>query len=118
MDRRYIDDQHVVARYLANRLTDEEREAFEAYYLEHPDMGQEMEAAIRFKVGLMRLRETGELAPLVQRGAYPICDTWPRQPRSRRSRWVRFCSSIARRTRSRSSLPASKRCTRRAAICR
>jgi hypothetical protein len=72
MDRRYIDDHHVVARYLANRLTDEERAAFEAYYLEHPDMVQEMEAAARFKVGLMRLRETGELTPLVQRGAHPV----------------------------------------------
>ena len=66
MDRRYIDDHHVVARYLANRLTDEEREAFEAYYLEHPDVVQEMEAAARFKVGLMKLRDSGELAQLLR----------------------------------------------------
>jgi hypothetical protein len=67
MDRRYIDDNHVVARYLADRLTDEEREAFEAYYLEHPDVVQELEAAARFKVGLMKLRDTGELSKLLQR---------------------------------------------------
>jgi hypothetical protein len=71
MDRRYIDDHHIVARYLANRLTDEEREAFEAYYVEHPDMVQEMEAAARFKVGLMKLRETGELTRLLQREQRP-----------------------------------------------
>jgi hypothetical protein len=67
MDRRYIDDNHVVARYLADRLTDDEREAFEAYYLEHPDVVQELEAAARFKVGLMKLRDTGELSRLLQR---------------------------------------------------
>ena len=71
MDRRYIDDHHVVARYLANRLTDEEREAFEAYYLEHPEVVQEMEAAARFKVGLMKLRDTGELTQLLQREQRP-----------------------------------------------
>jgi hypothetical protein len=71
MDRRYIDDHHIVARYLANRLTDEEREAFEAYYLEHPEVVQEMEAAARFKVGLMQLRDTGELTQILQRGQRP-----------------------------------------------
>lgn len=71
MDRRYIDDHHVVARYLANQLTDGEREAFEAYYPEHPEVVQEMEAAARFKVGLMKLRETGELTPLLQREQRP-----------------------------------------------
>ena len=74
MDRRYIDDNHVVARYLADRLTDEEREAFEAYYLEHPDVVQELEAAARFKVGLMKLRDTGELTQLLQRAKRP---QWP-----------------------------------------
>ncbi|HEY7638172.1 MAG TPA: hypothetical protein VH814_00505 [Steroidobacteraceae bacterium] len=66
MDRRYIDDNHVVARYLADRLTDEEREAFEAYYLEHPEVVQELEAASRFKAGLMSLRDSGELTTLLQ----------------------------------------------------
>src|SRR5688572_21034668 len=66
MDRRYIDDHHVVARYLADRVTEEERSAFEAYYLEHPEVVQELEAAARFKTGLMRLRETGELDDLMQ----------------------------------------------------
>lgn len=71
MDRQYIDDHHVVARYLADRLPDGEREAFEAYYLEHPDVVQEMEVAARFKVGLMKLRDLGELNRLVQREKRP-----------------------------------------------
>ena len=66
MDRTYIDDHHVVARYLADRLSEDERAAFEAYYLEHPEMVQELEAAARFKTGLMHLRDTGELAKLLQ----------------------------------------------------
>ena len=66
MDRRYIDEHHVVARYLADRVTDAERSGFEAYLLEHADMVQEMEAAARFKVGLMQLQESGELAKLMK----------------------------------------------------
>ena len=66
MDRRYIDEQHVVARYLADRVTDEERSEFETYYLGHPEVVQEMEATARFKVGLMRLQNSGELARLLK----------------------------------------------------
>jgi hypothetical protein len=71
MDRRYIEDHHVVARYLANRLSDAEREEFEAYYLEHPQIVQEMEAAARFKAGLMQLRDSGELSQLLRREERP-----------------------------------------------
>lgn len=66
MDRQYIDDHHIVARYLANRLPDPEREAFEAYYLEHPEMLREIEAAARFKSGLAQLRASGELEALLK----------------------------------------------------
>lgn len=66
MDRQYIDDHHIVARYLANRLPDPEREAFEAYYLEHPEMLREIEAAARFKSGLAQLRDSGELEALLK----------------------------------------------------
>ena len=65
MDRKYIDDHHVVARYLAEQLSDAELAAFEAYYLEHPEMLREMEAAARLKGGLAELRETGELNRLL-----------------------------------------------------
>ena len=43
-----------------------EREAFEAYYLEHPEIVQEMEAAARFKVGLAQLRDSGQLEALMK----------------------------------------------------
>lgn len=66
MDRKYIDDHHIVARYLADQLPDQEREAFEAYYLEHPEMVREMEAAARLKVGLAQLEQSGELTALLQ----------------------------------------------------
>jgi len=66
MDRQYIDDHHVVARYLADQLPEPEREAFEAYYLEHPDMVREIEATARFKVGLAQLRDSGQLAALLK----------------------------------------------------
>lgn len=66
MDRQYIDDNHIVARYLADRLSVEEREAFEAYYLEHPEIVKEMEIAARFKAGLTDLQRAGELDTLVR----------------------------------------------------
>ena len=61
MDRKYIDDQHIVARYLADQLPAAQREEFESYYLQHPEMVEELEAAARFKVGLMLLRDAGQL---------------------------------------------------------
>jgi len=66
MDRQYIDDHHIVARYLADQLPEPEREAFEAYYLEHPEMVREIEAAARFKSGLAQLQDSGELATLLK----------------------------------------------------
>jgi hypothetical protein len=66
MDRKYIDDHHIVARYLAEQLPDAEREAFEAYYVEHPDVVQDMEAAARLKVGLAQLRDAGKLDTLLK----------------------------------------------------
>ncbi|MFC4309775.1 hypothetical protein ACFPN2_11845 [Steroidobacter flavus] len=66
MDRQYIDDYHIVPRYLADQLTDAEREAFEAYYLEHPEVLREIEATARFKAGLAQLQASGELAALMK----------------------------------------------------
>jgi len=66
MDRQYIDDHHVIARYLADQLPESEREAFEEYYIEHPEVVREMETIARFKAGLIDLQEKGQLAPLLQ----------------------------------------------------
>ena len=65
MDRKHIDDQHIVARYLADQLSDSEREAFEAFCAKNPEMFRELEATARFKGGLARLAESGELANMV-----------------------------------------------------
>jgi hypothetical protein len=75
MDRKYIDDHHLVARYLADQLPDSEREAFESYYLDHPEIVRELEAAARFKVGLAQLQNSGELQSLLQP------QPWYQQPR-------------------------------------
>jgi len=66
MNREYIDEHHIVARYLAHRLSDAERSAFEAYFLKHPEIVEELEEAAQLKAGLMRLRDTGELASLLK----------------------------------------------------
>jgi hypothetical protein len=66
MDRKYIDDHHIVARYLAGQLSADERDAFEAYYVEHPEMMSEMESTARFKLGLRKLREQGQLGDLLR----------------------------------------------------
>lgn len=70
MDRKHIDDHHVVARYLADQLPDDERTAFEAYYLAHPEMVEELEATARFKIGLGELRQSGELTALLHPGPW------------------------------------------------
>jgi len=64
MDRNYIDQHHVVARYLADQLTDEELSAFEIYLVEHPDVVEQLEDTARLKVGLMRLQERGQLSTI------------------------------------------------------
>jgi hypothetical protein len=71
MDRKYIEDHHIVARYLAEQLSDAEQQAFEAYYLAHPDVIQDMEAVARLKVGLARLEESGELGKLIKAPRFP-----------------------------------------------
>lgn len=84
MDRQYIDDNHVVARYLADQLADAEREAFEAYSLAHPEILSELEAAARFKVGLAQLGASGRLAYLEK----PV-------PAPSRGRWLRLAAVFA-----------------------
>ena len=66
IDRKYIDDHHLVPRYLADQLSDTEREAFEAYYLAHPEALEDMEAVARLKTGLQELQRSGELPALLK----------------------------------------------------
>ncbi|MEM7282545.1 MAG: hypothetical protein AAF438_13055 [Pseudomonadota bacterium] len=45
MDRQYIEQNHIVDRYLMGKLSDDEQAAFEAYYFEHPDMLEQVKMA-------------------------------------------------------------------------
>lgn len=58
-------DPTLAGRYLADRLSPEERAAFESALQQDPEVVAEVEATARLKVGLARLRETGELQKLL-----------------------------------------------------
>ena len=45
MNRQYIEDNHIVDRYLLDKLTEQEASAFEAFYFEHPEMLEELKIA-------------------------------------------------------------------------
>ena len=66
MDVTQLDDEQLIHRYLAGRLPDSESDAFELYLSEHPDICPEIEQTLRFREGLARLRERGELDALLQ----------------------------------------------------
>jgi hypothetical protein len=65
ISQKYLADNDVVARYLADKLSAAERERFEAYYLEHPELLRELNIAAQFKSGLMDLNESGALGRLL-----------------------------------------------------
>src|SRR5688572_20915 len=66
MDRKQIEAEYIIERYLADQLTPAEAEAFEAYYTQHPSMVKEIEYALRLKEGLATLRDRGQLDGLMR----------------------------------------------------
>jgi hypothetical protein len=66
ISRKYIDDNDIIARYLANGLSEAERESFEGYYLEHPELLKELNRTAQFKSGLIDLNESGSLKGLLK----------------------------------------------------
>jgi hypothetical protein len=64
LTKQYIDEHQVVERYLADQLSEAEREEFEDYYAEHPDVLRELDVVAGIKLGVAMLRESGELAAL------------------------------------------------------
>ena len=54
MDRKYIDNERIVERYLAGELTVREAREFEKYCLEHPDFLNSMPIPVRLKARLAR----------------------------------------------------------------
>jgi hypothetical protein len=56
------EDPTIANRYLAGQLSEAECVAFEAELAQKPEIVRELEATARLKVGLAKLRETGDLA--------------------------------------------------------
>lgn len=54
MDRKYIDNEHIVDRYLSGDLTVREARDFEKYCLEHPDFLSSLPIPVRLKTRLAR----------------------------------------------------------------
>lgn len=81
MDATQMDAEHVIVPYLAGRLPADESDAFEQYVSENPGTCAEIEQTLKFKEGLARLRERGELDGLL------------RAPASRR--WVPYAAAAS-----------------------
>jgi hypothetical protein len=58
MDRKYIDNEHIVDRYLAGDLTVREAREFEKYCLDHPEFLKTLPIPVRLKARLARQPET------------------------------------------------------------
>lgn len=54
MDRKYVENEHIVERYLSGDLTVREARDFEKYCLEHPDVLNQMPIPVRLKARLAR----------------------------------------------------------------
>ncbi len=59
-------DPTLANRYLADQLSEAEQREYEKELLSNPEALSELEATARLKVGLERLRETGELTHLLR----------------------------------------------------
>jgi hypothetical protein len=62
----FQDDATIASRYLGDRLNDGERDAYETHLKQNPEAMRELEATARLKLGLLRLRESGELDGLMR----------------------------------------------------
>jgi hypothetical protein len=58
MDHKYIQDNQLVERYLQDKLTDEEKVAFEEYYLSNAETLAELELAEKMQDGFRGLEES------------------------------------------------------------
>ena len=82
-----IDDPTRAGRYLAGQLPEAESAAYEAHFATDPEALAELEATARLKIGLQRLRSSGELSELLAGSALAALPTapgcWPWRPESR-----------------------------------
>jgi hypothetical protein len=65
LTKQYIDEHQLLERYLADQLSGAERDQFEDYYAEHPEVLHDLEAVASIKLGTELLRESGELQRLL-----------------------------------------------------
>lgn len=79
MDAKLISERHVIERYLAGQLSDEEADAFERALEANPVLARDVERIARIKTGFAVLERRGELAKLL---AQPVA------PPNRRAPWV------------------------------
>jgi hypothetical protein len=63
-----IDDPTQASRYLADQLSEAECAEYEARFIRDPETIAELEATARLKIGLQRLRRSGELSELIAGG--------------------------------------------------
>ena len=54
MNQQYIEDNHLVDRYVQHKLSDQERDDFEIFMLEHPDVADKVELALAMRKELKR----------------------------------------------------------------
>ena len=71
MDAKLIAERHVIERYLAGQLSDEEADAFEVLLEAQPDLARDVERIARMKTGFAVLERNGELALLLARREAP-----------------------------------------------
>src|SRR3569833_436893 len=71
-----IDDPTRAGRYLAGQLSDAESAAYEAHFAADPEALAELEATARLKIGLQRLRRSGELTELLAASTPGPSRTW------------------------------------------
>ncbi len=55
MDRNYIAKHNIIERYLMNKLTPDERDEFEQFYINDPETLDELETTRRLLKGLRKL---------------------------------------------------------------
>jgi hypothetical protein len=70
-NRTVIDDPTLAGRYLADQLSDAECAEFEARLIQDSEAVAELEATARLKIGLERLRRSGELTDLIREPSQP-----------------------------------------------
>src|SRR5215471_9164838 len=74
MDSTQRETEDLVASYLAGRLPGGRTEEFEQYISQHAAARRQMEETLKFKEGLARLRDQGELDSLLR--APPAARRW------------------------------------------